>query len=194
MADFSALLVVAVRSCPKMFAETKHIVATSTSIQEAVMPWVVNRTMKVHESWLDRTMAESGSKGRLHNALWDRNPARIRDLLRWGADTRATYSTEELTPLALAVQINGVPLESIRALVEADPGAVCVKCKSGRTPLNHVLELYRGIFSPERARLLVEAAPESIHIPGPTGRTPAQEVARFRHKMNLGDDFVALFC
>lgn len=193
MSDFSALLVFAVRSCPEMFAETKHIVATSAGVQEAVMPWVVNRTMKVHESWLDRE-APSGNKGRLHNALWARNPARIRDLLRWGADTRATHSAEELTPLAMAVQLNGIRLDSIRALVEADPGAVCVKCKSGRTPLNYVLELYRGIFCPELARILVEAAPESIHIPGPYGVTPAQEVARIRYKLDLGEDFVALFC
>ena len=191
----AALLVVAIRFNPAMFAETKHIVATSPWIQDKIMPFVVNRSMIWREDYMGERYetVKKSTEGRLHNAIWSRNPERIRQLLAWGADTRATEGIRGFTPLLRAAELRDMPMEMILLLAEADPESVCIKCYGGRTALHYIMELYRGNFCPEKARLLIEAAPESIRVPNNQGITPAALVPVMRRSVELTPEFLALF-
>ena len=71
--DMSALLVMAVRQNPAMFAETKHIIATSPWVEEKIMPFVVNRRMDTHEVWTSPPSTRT-DQGRLRWAIYRPHP------------------------------------------------------------------------------------------------------------------------
>lgn len=182
MADFSALLVFAVRTRPEMFAETKHIIATSSWVQDKVMPYVVNRRMDIHEQWLPPLPPRS-NEGRLYRAVLADKTARVRELLWYGANTRA-LDNYGLTPLQHAGQIRRVSADTIRALVEADPEGVCLQnTRDGKTALCYALELHRGAICPEHVETMVGAAPESLDIADHTGRTPRMMIAAWPERV-----------
>lgn len=203
--DMSALLVMAVRFSPAMFAETKHIIATSTWIQEKVMPWVVNRRMDTLVEWGDPKKVPTSyrsRRGRLHNALYANSSAsRIQNLLRWGADTRVCEESGK-TPAHCAIlrPWHAASHDTIHALIEADPGAICIGDKYGKHALHAALfpivyapGCYTGPSCVPLVKMLLEAAPDAAHAPCSSGQTPTALVKKMHSIHGVETELLILF-
>lgn len=177
----ASLLIAAVRMNPEMFASTSNILTTSRTIEEHLMPYLVNRPRQIGFFG-----AMDHRYHRLKLAVRRDNVARVKELLAYGADPRLGNRN---VLMELVIDTNGCygvdkakTSAIMKALLEADPELPAIPSKGGLTAMHMILGAsngYQESWEATKIEMMIEACPRALEKKDDKGKTP-MDYARFK--------------